>query len=198
MEKPSKLEEAVSNGARNNGRKSSFKRKYAQTLIQWKNIIRDNHENKTFYEKVTREVALSLFSSFYAGNLTPKRQKYWENKLGVAPGTFTRYSATRGFAIFTGLEYLGAFQVVSPLLDLIPGATELKSIDNLVNYGFLLSVAVSAPINLLIRYPLSKFKGKHIPPPSLYAVGANLADVAGRGIAWGYRNVKDPIKKMHK
>ncbi len=183
------LEKRLKNSNKNNRKRISFKKRKIKTLIWCANAIRDNHRQKNFYEKAIREVALTLFSTFYAGNLTPKRQKHWEKKLGVESGTFTRYSATRGYAIFTGLEYLGILEIAPLLLDLIPGVAESKLVDNVLEYGFLGNAAVSGLINLGIRYPLSKFYGKRIPAISAYSGAVNTLDLMGRGILLGVKQI---------
>lgn len=174
-------------------KRSKFKRARIKTLLWCANAIRENGEEKSIYQKITREVALSLFSTFYGGTLLPKRQEHWEKKLGVDPGTFTRYNATRGQVIFTGLEYFGVFKVFSPLIDLIPGAAELKSIDSVTNYAFWASTIFSTVYNLGVRYPLS-LRGKRSPPLSLYAGFTNSMDLIGRGISYGVKQISGEVK----
>lgn len=146
--------------------------------------------------KILREVNLSLFSSFYGGSLLPHRQHEWEELLGLEQGTLTRYSSTRGLAIFTGLEYLGVFEVFLPLIDKIPHISDLNFIDDGAGYGFWGNLAVSSALNLGFRYPLSK-KGKAIPPISLfYAPAVITIDFAGRNAKKFYNLAKKHYEKL--
>jgi len=154
-------------------------------------------EAHTWQSKIAKEVGLSLYASFYGGTLGNDRQEQKENNLGLPAGTLTRYSSTRGYFIFTGLEYAGVFEALMPLLDLIPGVSELRSVDNAVGIGFIASAGISALYNWGVRYPRSK-KGKRMRPFSLYGFSIEGADAIGRGIAWAYRKAKDPVKAKYK
>ncbi len=144
--------------------------------------------------KIIREIGLSLFSSFYGGSVLPHDQENIENKLGLKPGTLTRYSATRGQVLFLGLEYVGAFHFLEPIINLIPYINDLNnSVDGIEN-GYLINAAVSVSFNTW-RYISSKYKGKRIPAISLYTLGVLGAQKFVEGISWAYKQVKAPIKE---
>ncbi|MEK6945804.1 MAG: hypothetical protein AABW63_03350 [Nanoarchaeota archaeon] len=152
---------------------------------------------KTFQEdsnhKIIREIGLTLFSSFYGGSVLPHDQEHIENKLGLNPGTLTKYSATRGQILFLGLEYVGAFHFLEPIVNLIPYINDLNnSIDGVEN-AYLINAAVSIGCNIF-RYIQSK-KGKRIPAISLYTLGILGLQHGVRGVKWTYKQVKAPIKE---
>lgn len=183
-----------------NGKKNKYAKKWKKTkinsLIWCANAIRG--KESSLKAKLTREVALTIFSSFYGGTLVPSRQEHWEDKLGLNPGTLTKYSATRGLAIFTYLEYVGAFNFIKPILNSIPGVPELGFLDKVIEYGFWGNFAVSASFNLGVRYTLSKLKGKRIPPASLYAILPNSVEFAGIGVSKTYNKIKEPLTQKIK
>ena len=182
------------------GRRYSSPKRMKLKALKW-SLRAIRGESNSLKGKVAREIGLTLFSTFYAGNLVASRQEHWEKKLGLEAGIFTRYSSTRGYGIFTGLEYFGVFELMSPILDLIPGYTELKSTTNAIDLGIDLGfwghAAISGGINLW-RYTLSRSRGARIPSPSLYTLGINGLDFGGLGIAKTAKKYGPKIKTLHK
>lgn len=174
----------------NSNRQRSFLIKKARSIAAWSH----NHLRKTssgeISDKVYRETVLTLFSSFYVGNLTSGEQLKWAKRLNLSKGTFTKYNSSRGFPIFLGLTYFGIFNVLKPSLNLIPGFEDFKNFNDGLNIGYGVYAGTSFAINAG-RYYVSKVKDKAFPAISLYSLVINIAHNLGRGIAWGVKKLKD-------
>jgi hypothetical protein len=153
---------------------------------------------RTFQEdsnhKIIRELGLTIFSSLYGANVLPKQQEKIENNLRLKPGTLARYSATRGQALFLGLEYVGAFHFLGPLINALPYIGDFNHSNNIIENGYLINSAISVSINIP-RYLLAKYRGKRIPSISIYASLILGLQGSAKGLEWTYKKTKDPIRE---
>ncbi len=193
------LEEAVKrsrtmhfNRKNNNGNGRGFMKKNSRKLASFGlNMI--NSKDKTLTDKVLKEAGITLFSAFYAGNLPGKYQLKWENKLNLQRGKLTRVSSTGGFAIFLGLEYLGVFKFIEPIVDSIPYIKDVQGINSGLDIGFLSHTGLTFGFNS-IRYGLARLKKTPVPAISWYSALVNSGHLLGKGAKYTYKRLKEPIK----
>jgi len=171
----------------NGKRKLSYKRKKAKFFGKCKEIIKAEPQN--FKQDAIRWISLVLYSSLYEGNRPGNKQRKREDELGLPHGTFTKYSSREGYFLFQGFEYLGVFEGLNPLLDLIPGVKELRSVDAALGIGYFVQAAISGSYNIF-RYYHAKSTGKGLPAISGYSAFVNLLDLTFTKLKQLHKEIK--------
>jgi hypothetical protein len=166
-----------------NSRKNhNFFTRRMRDLAAWG--IRKHRTKKTsLWHKAQKEAGLTLYSALYGGNLPSKEQLEKEDLLHLEHGTLTRYSATRGFALFLGLEYSGFVEGINPLISHIPFMEKMNYTGDNAEYVYWAITAAGVAINAG-RYYRAKFKHKPFPAISWYSGLVNAINLSGKGINW--------------